>query len=145
MFHLFYFTITMGIFSRVVDILKTELNDATDKMKYKYDADGFISFDDVDKEYEKMFGTGAQEEETTYENYRSQEANAPDPSEKEYYEALEVPYGASYEQIKTAYKKLIKEYHPDKYHNEPKKHQMALEVTQRLNKAYNYFQKKYNK
>jgi signal transduction histidine kinase len=38
--------------------------------------------------------------------------------EKEYYTILELPYGSSFEQIRSAYKRLIKEYHPDKFQND---------------------------
>jgi DnaJ-class molecular chaperone len=62
-----------------------------------------------------------------------------------YYAALELPAGASFEDIKRAYKTLMKKYHPDRFHNEPQKKQFAEAVTQKLNEAYAYFEKKARK
>lgn len=63
--------------------------------------------------------------------------------ETAHFDALEVPYTASFEEIKMSYKKLVKKYHPDKFHNDPQKRQYAETVTQKLNEAYTYFEKKY--
>jgi DnaJ-domain-containing protein 1 len=74
--------------------------------------------------------------------------NAPPPPagpEAGYYAALELPAGASFEDIKRAYKTLMKKYHPDRFHNEPQKKQFAEAVTQKLNEAYAYFEKKHGK
>jgi DnaJ-domain-containing protein 1 len=70
----------------------------------------------------------------------------PTPSpEAAYYAALELPANASFEEIKRAYKMLMKKYHPDRFHNEPQKKQYAEAVTQKLNEAYAYFEKKHGK
>lgn len=62
-----------------------------------------------------------------------------------YYQALEVQPGATFEQIKAAYKLMIKKYHPDRFPNEPDKQKTAIEITQRINIAYSYFEKKFGK
>ena len=64
--------------------------------------------------------------------------------EKEYYGNLEIPYGSGFEDIKKAYRKLLKKYHPDKFQNDEKKLKIAQEVVKKLNTAYEYFEKKYN-
>jgi DnaJ-domain-containing protein 1 len=69
----------------------------------------------------------------------------PPGPEAGYYAALELPAGASFEEIKRAYKTLMKKYHPDRFHNEPQKKQFAEAVTQKLNEAYAYFEKKHGK
>ncbi|MCS6967033.1 MAG: J domain-containing protein [Cytophagales bacterium] len=63
--------------------------------------------------------------------------------ELSHYQALEVPPGASFEQIKASYKNLIKKYHPDKFAHQPDQQKIALEITQRINVAYQYFEKKF--
>jgi DnaJ-domain-containing protein 1 len=68
-----------------------------------------------------------------------------DTTEAKYYAALELPAGSSFEEIKKAYKQLLKKYHPDRFHNEPNKQRYAEQVAQRLNEAYAYFKKKFGK
>lgn len=53
------------------------------------------------------------------------------------HEELGVPKGASREEIKTAYKEALKQYHPDKVsHLGPELQQLAREKTNSINKAY---------
>lgn len=51
------------------------------------------------------------------------------------YEVLGISQGASQEEIKTAYKNLVKKYHPDKYQNNPLA-DLAEEKLQEINEAY---------
>ena len=91
----------------------------------------------------------AQNTEAEYERHRQQQqaqnASAPAGQEREYYRILEVTPGADFEQIRKAYKRLMKLYHPDRYHADPEKQQVALEISRQLNAAYVYFEKKHNR
>lgn len=51
------------------------------------------------------------------------------------YEVLGVRQGASDHEIRTAYKELVKKYHPDKYQNNPLS-DLAEEKLQEINEAY---------
>lgn len=51
------------------------------------------------------------------------------------YEVLGVKQGATQEEIKSAYRKLVKQYHPDQYVNNPLK-DLAEEKLAEVNKAY---------
>lgn len=51
------------------------------------------------------------------------------------YEVLGVKPGASQEEIKSAYRKLVKQYHPDQYGDNPLKN-LAEEKLAEINKAY---------
>ena len=51
------------------------------------------------------------------------------------YDVLGVKQGASQEEIKSAYRKLVKQYHPDQYVNNPLK-DLAQEKLAEINKAY---------
>ena len=51
------------------------------------------------------------------------------------YEVLEIKEGASQDEIKSAYKKLVKKYHPDQYANNPLS-DLAQEKIKEINEAY---------
>jgi molecular chaperone DnaJ len=51
------------------------------------------------------------------------------------YEVLGIPKGSSQEEIKAAYKKLVKKYHPDQYANNPLS-DLAQEKLKEINQAY---------
>lgn len=63
--------------------------------------------------------------------------------ELQYYARLEVPVGASFEDIRKAYKRLMKQYHPDRFYQDERKRRIAEEICRKLNEAYAYFEKKY--
>jgi len=63
--------------------------------------------------------------------------------EAEYYSDLELKPGATFKEIKSSYRRLVKMYHPDLFQNDPKKKEIADEVTRKINEAYNYFEKKF--
>ncbi len=56
------------------------------------------------------------------------------------YEVLGVPENASDEEIKKAYKELVKKYHPDKYQDNPLA-DLAEEKLQEINEAYDILMK----
>lgn len=56
------------------------------------------------------------------------------------YEILDLKKGASRDEIKRAYKKLAKQYHPDQYDNNPLK-DLAEERMREVNEAYDYLMK----
>jgi DnaJ-class molecular chaperone len=54
-----------------------------------------------------------------------------------YYKVLDLPYGADFEQVKAAYRKLMKKYHPDLHGSTPQKQKAANELTVQVTQAYN--------
>ncbi len=59
------------------------------------------------------------------------------------YEVLGVREGASAEEIKNAYRELVKRYHPDQYMNNPLS-DLAEEKLKEINEAYDFLMKKVN-
>lgn len=58
------------------------------------------------------------------------------------YEVLGVSQNAGMDEIKAAYKELIKKYHPDKYQNNPLA-DLAQEKIKEINEAYDYLCRQY--
>lgn len=56
------------------------------------------------------------------------------------YEVLGIRKGASKEEIKAAYRELVKKYHPDKYQGNPL-YRLAEEKLREINEAYEYLMK----
>ena len=56
------------------------------------------------------------------------------------YKVLGVKEGASYDEIKKAYRELVKKYHPDRYRNNPLA-DLADEKMREINEAYEYLMK----
>jgi hypothetical protein len=58
-----------------------------------------------------------------------------------YYTRLEVEVGAPFDEIKAAYRRLMRRYHPDLHNQTPAKLKAATEVAQALTQAYNELEK----
>lgn len=131
-------------------------NQSYEKYKYKYEPKSDSPFDKFDayfnkfEDYAKETGDYRHRE---YEKYRNQNSNSGNNSnkkssfvsdeEKKHLQALELKEGATFEEIKAAYKTQMKKYHPDKFSQaDQKKH--AESLSQRINQAYDYFKKKFN-
>jgi len=54
----------------------------------------------------------------------------------EYYRALDLQPGASIEQIRAAYKELVKVWHPDRFGKDEKLRERATQKLQQINAAY---------
>ncbi|MBA2664677.1 MAG: DnaJ domain-containing protein [Bradymonadaceae bacterium] len=54
----------------------------------------------------------------------------------DYYANLEVPFGSDLPTVKAAYRRLMRNYHPDKFANDPQMESKATELSQELAHAY---------
>jgi curved DNA-binding protein CbpA len=54
---------------------------------------------------------------------------------RRYYANLELPVGATADEVKSAYRRLIRRYHPDR-HREPSAQRAAAELARELRNAY---------
>ena len=62
--------------------------------------------------------------------------NEVDPELAAYYANLEIPYGSDLAAVRRAWKRLVKNYHPDLHSDDPEKRRIANELTQGINHAY---------
>jgi hypothetical protein len=60
---------------------------------------------------------------------------------RQYYANLELPFGASLEDVKTSYRRLMRQYHPDKHQLDPARRELATQLSQKLTVAYSELRK----
>jgi DnaJ-domain-containing protein 1 len=68
---------------------------------------------------------------------RRGEVVLPDDAEiRRYYANLELPLGASADEVKAAYRRLMRRYHPDHHQGSPEQAQLATQLARELRIAY---------
>ncbi len=79
----------------------------------------------------------AEEEARARRGYRSSSGpSAPPAKLSQAYAALGLSSGASFEAVRSAYKKLLKQHHPDRHGADPVSQKKATETCARINNAY---------
>ena len=128
----------MYFFERLKNIIRSNIN-SNEKINFDFFKNQNSYENDFDSSMYENFNQNQS-------NYQTQEnLNSKEDIEAQYYANLELPYGASFDEIKKSYRKLLKKYHPDKFHNDEKKYKIAQDLVVKLNMAYNYFEEKYKK
>ncbi len=94
--------------------------------------------------YEHHWETRDQREAPGAENNKKTEERL-DPLLAQWYANLEVPYGSDLKTVKQAWRMLMKRYHPDLHSRDPKKKEIATELTQKLTEAYQGLEKRLKK
>lgn len=61
----------------------------------------------------------------------------PAADRRRWYKTLELEPGVDLQQVRRAYRRLMKQYHPDRFANDPEKLEVATAVTRKLTEAYN--------
>ena len=95
-------------------------------------------------EYKQNHGDSKQEDSKSYQNDQSSKQQQSHGSKYDrffsgnYYAVLGVEKDSTFSQIKSAYMKLIKEYHPDLH---PENEEEFTKIAQKINEAYEYFKK----
>lgn len=77
----------------------------------------------------------AREREQDARNRAESRPSGPPAKLIEAYRTLGLPYGASFAEVKTAYKRLLKEHHPDRHGSSPEAQRKATETAARINDA----------
>lgn len=147
---------------RIWDIIKAYINEAVDsaleergytkdeeKKKEKKSTQsqktGFDEFQEKYDKYKKYQKQSSSSQQSSQQNYKNTQTKSTATDEQKYYQWLELPQGSSFDDIKKSYKVLMKKYHPDNFHNNETKQKTAEKLSQKLNEAYQYFEKKYQK
>ena len=123
----------MSLRDRLFNVAKAELKDAARKIRQA--ADGLLSSESDDSRYDFNFDPEPR--------YRAADDFPPSsPIDREsadirrYYANLELPIGAPLPEVKAAYRRLMRRYHPDRHQHDPDRARAANELAQRLREAY---------
>lgn len=118
----------MSILPRVIDWLRSELNAMFGPDSWPRDpSTGRRQAGSASAEHEPSAGRQPR---------RSNTGTGPDPVLARYYANLELPYGAGLDTVRGAWRRLVKEYHPDLHSADEQKKRTATELVQGLNRAY---------
>lgn len=134
-------------FDRLGAVLKRFLEEDSDSLFGTARSRRPFSDPDLDSAYEELeaflnSGNAGQKKSYTWSDFNSQSTKkaAPGPSIPEGlrkdFEELELPFGASEEECKAAYKRLLKIHHPDRHAGHPGNMKKATEKSSRINAAY---------
>ncbi len=113
----------MGIFDRLTRLARSEANHL---------------FDSAAEASQSVFGGRASGRKSTggAQTEPSPEDSAWPQEIREDYAALELPLGADHEAVKSAYRDLMRRYHPDRHAGDPSKGDLANELTVRIRASY---------
>ena len=148
----------MSITRRLLDVARANLSDFRDAFSTDRLRD-LLTSDQTDAEAEKEvdetigkkagrrardFKDAAEDAwDRAYENARNRAGVRGEPptdpaaDRRRWYKALDVEQGADLATVRKAYRKLLLQYHPDRFANDPDKQKAATEVTRKLTEAYN--------
>ena len=122
---------------RIKNILQAELNDYIEKFRGQSSAFDDPEIEEMLRKFQQESNQQQKQRESNKQTYQQPQKPS---KEQGYRQVLEVGPHASFEEIKKSYRKLMKVYHPDLFHNDPEKFKMAQEVSSQLNEAYSYFE-----
>lgn len=128
----------MSLGRRLINVAKAELGDAARRIKTSAEQILEARAEDPLEEDPELARIRAEVE--AEEAARAATQPPPEaalPAEvRAWYGNLELPIGASADEVKAAYRRLMRRYHPDKHALDPAQAKVATEVAQRLRTAY---------
>lgn len=116
---------------RLIDIARANLNHFVDKKAGEKASDDSIN--------ETAFGFDESESRKTRRPVQAQDPLA------QYYANLEISPGSDREAVKSAWKRMMKKYHPDLHDSDPEKRKTADELTRQLTESYRILDKELSK
>lgn len=129
----------MSIIDRLFRIARSKLGDFRDPYQHSAADNPFQDVDEPrshsDRQYEH------QQQRDHQQHQRSQQSARQDPKLAIYYANLELPYGADLAQVRASWKRLMRQYHPDRHSQNPEKRKVAEQLTQGLNEAFHALEK----
>jgi len=137
----------VDIFDRLSDLVRSMLNDEdSDSASYSSGgaAWGDPDLSDAYEELDEFLKTGKNTErpktDYSYEYSRTRQSGPTKEQLREGlradYKNLETPYGASFEEVKKAHKRMLRTYHPDRHAGDAAKLKEATLISQKINQSF---------
>jgi DnaJ-domain-containing protein 1 len=121
----------MSLRDRLFNVAKAELKDAARKIRDG--VDGLLG-EEPDRRHDFEF---EREPSFSSEDLPPLPTNDKETADiRRYYANLELPIGAPLPEVKAAYRRLMRRYHPDRHQKDPDRIKAANELAQRLREAY---------
>ncbi|GAB1432131.1 hypothetical protein MASR2M29_07560 [Spirochaetota bacterium] len=89
-----------------------------------------------DKEKQEQLRKEKEAREAQFRAQSFKASSGPPPKLAQAYKTMGLPFKTPFTEVKTAYKKLLKEHHPDKHGSDPLAQKQATETSARINNAY---------
>ena len=126
----------MGILKRLGEATRDGLSELKQRMPGRTNKP-LSELTDAELEEELLRRRRARAQRTGQKPERGREADNPRLKQiSQYYANLELQPGASLEDVKRAYRELMKKFHPDRHSGDPERHKAATELAQSLTAAY---------
>jgi DnaJ-domain-containing protein 1 len=85
---------------------------------------------------ERESGSSSTTDTNTGTSFGSKASGFPPESLRQDYANLEVPFGSSDQKVRESYKRLMREYHPDRHGGDAERMRIATEIAQKINGSY---------
>ena len=131
----------MSIFRRIYTIAKAEVNSRLRPNAENVSTRTAGDSDDAEGSSSKSRRWHESENQQHGNNHKKSNDSSANPHIAEWYAVLEIPVGSDLETAQKAWKKLLRQYHPDKHASDPEKAKVAHGVSQQLNQAYDGLKK----
>lgn len=134
----------MSLGKRLLNVARAELSDTARKLRdsaerlVQPDPSPLADEDDADLDQIRAEIRAEEEARWARGEAASPEVSeqGPPPHVQEWYANLELPIGAPADEVKAAYRRLMRRYHPDRHALDPARAQVAHEIAQQLRAAY---------
>lgn len=127
------------IFDRLTDLLRS-MGGSTpaDSFSFTSDEDLRDAFEELEDYMQSgsPTGSGTRFRGSSASGRTAQSETAVPESLRKDFANLDIPFGASIEQARSAHRKLMVSYHPDRHATNPEKQRIATEITQRVNNSF---------
>ena len=122
----------MGLFSRISNATRAGLSDLRSRTMGISDKP-LSELNDAELEEEllrrRRARASGRQEKRPFESPRDKQI-------AQYYANLELEPRASADDVRKAYRRLMRKYHPDRHQGDPERHRAATELTSELSRAY---------